>query len=136
MAKIRALTMLNEMGDTTIAWTEDRDDEMEAIIARKMAEGCVFYIIDSRFGGRMKLMNAVFANRHRALAIPDEDFAKFVGTEPTQSPDGTTATNPVTPPTAVAVPTPTKPAKTVRRAKTAKDVATSESVGVTPRRGG
>ena len=33
---MRALTMLNEAGDTTISWTEDLDDQMEAIIRKKM----------------------------------------------------------------------------------------------------
>jgi hypothetical protein len=29
----RSLTMLNECGDTTIAWSEENDDEMEKINA-------------------------------------------------------------------------------------------------------
>lgn len=39
MPALRAVTLLNEMGDTTIVWTQDRDDEMERIIEKKMAEG-------------------------------------------------------------------------------------------------
>ncbi len=117
-----ALTMLNQKGDTTIYWSPDRDDEMEAIIEKKMAAGCSFFIIDQRFGHRQKLTEASEASKHRMLAIPDEDFRNFVG-------DGE-------PGTAVAVPTPAKAAKTIRKAKTAKEVAKSESVGVMPRRGG
>lgn len=117
-----ALTMLNQKGDTTIYWSPDRDSDMEAIIEKKMAAGCSFFIIDPRFGHRQKLTDASEASKHRMLAIPDEDFRAFVG-------DGE-------PGTAVAVPTPAKPARSVRKAKTAREVATSESVGIQPRRGG
>lgn len=129
MTQLRALTMLNERGDTTVVWTPDRDLEMEAIIERKMAEGCIFYLIDSRFGTRHKLSAAADANRHRMLAIPDEDFAKFVGGP--VDPGGGAEHH-----TAAVVPTPDAPIKGARRAKTAKEVATGESVGTKPRRGG
>lgn len=119
---MRALTMLNESGDTTIVWTPDRDDEMESIIEKKMAQGCTFFLIDSRFGTRQKLTNAGDASKHRMLAIPDEDMRMFVGGGEAGS--------------AAAVPTPTAKVKAVRKAKTAKEVATSESVGVKPSRGG
>jgi hypothetical protein len=126
---LRALTMLNETGDTTIVWTQDRDAEMERIIEKKMAEGCTFYLIEPRFGTREVLTDPRNANRHRMLAIPDSDFAAFVG-------------GPVDPAagaelhTSAAVRTPAVPIKSVRRAKTAKEVATAESVGTRPRRGG
>lgn len=129
MTALRALTMLNERGDTTLVWTSDRDEEMERVIQKKMDEGCIFYLIDSRFGTREKLRDPGDANRHRMLAIPDEDFAKFVG-------------GPVDPAagaehhTAAVVPTPDAPIKGARRAKTAKEVASGESVGTRPRRGG
>lgn len=116
-----ALTMLNESGDTTIYWSPDRDDEMEAIIQKKMDQGCTFFIIDQRFGHRQKLTDATEAAKHRMLAIPDEDLRKFVGESGGD---------------VVTLPTPKTPAKTVRKAKTAKEVATAESVGVKPRRGG
>lgn len=119
-----ALTMLDRSGDTTIHWTEDRDDEMEAIIEKKMAEGCTFFIIDPRYGSREKLKDARDACRGRTLAIPDEDFAKFVGS--LAAPAGS----------AEVVATPPTPAKTVRKARTAKEVAKSESIGVRPRAGG
>lgn len=126
---LRAITMLNATGDTTIVWTPDRDDEMEAIIEQKMAAGCAFYLIEPRFGTRERLRDAREASRHRILAIPDEDFAKFVGA-------GQTGADGQAEPTAAAVKTPEKPARAVRRAKTAKDVAAGESIGVSPRRGG
>jgi hypothetical protein len=114
-----ALTMLNEAGDTTITWTEDRDDEVEAIIQKRMDEGCSFFIIDPRFGHRQKLKRASDAMKHRVLAIPDEDWRAFVGEGKGELV--------ATPPTA---------AKTVRKARTAKEVAKNESVGIKPKRGG
>lgn len=114
-----ALTMLNQRGDTTIVWTPDRDDIMEAIIQKRMDEGCSFFIIDTRFGTRQKLTDASEAAKHRMLAIPDEDFANFVGAGHGEM-----------------VPTPKTPAKTIRKAKTAKEVAKAESVGIKPMRGG
>ena len=114
-----ACTMLNSRGDTTIAWTPDRDDDIEAVIAKKMTEGVTFFMIDPRFGHREKLTHAADALRHRVLAIPDEDFAAFVGAGKGDL-----------------VPTPAKVAKTRGRAKTAKEVAKGESVAVQQRRGG
>lgn len=117
-----ALTMLNECGDTTIAWTPDRDHEMEQIIQKKMDEGVMFYVIDPRMGTRARLTEAGEANRHRLLAIPDEDMIKFVSSG--------------TPGTAAAVATPEKPARNPRRTKNAKEAAKSETVAVRPRAGG
>lgn len=121
---MRALTMLNESGDTTIVWTEDRDDEMRTIIEKKMAQGVTFFIVEPRFYGflpskKTKVTDPEQALRHRALAIPDVDFARFV-----ESGAGE------------AVKTPAAPARTVRKAKTAAEVATSESVGVKQMKGG
>ncbi|MCB1534880.1 MAG: hypothetical protein KDJ44_09180 [Rhodoblastus sp.] len=120
----RALTMLNTAGDVTIIWEADSDDAMEAIIAEKMKAGCSFFIIEPRFGGlaapaRKPLKDAADARKHRALAIPDEDLSAFVGAGA-----GALTT------------TPNVPAKTVRRAKTAKEAAQTETVGVQARRGG
>lgn len=124
---LRALTILNECGDVTIAWTPDRDREVEAIIAKKMSEGMIFYVIENRLGGRMRLTDAADANQYRVLAIRDEDFAQFVGSQAAPASSDTTA---------ALVPTPSKPVRGARRARTAKEVATSESVGTRPRAGG
>lgn len=51
MTSTRATTILNQSGDTTIVWTEDRDDEMVEIIRKKMAEGITFFVIEPRFFG-------------------------------------------------------------------------------------
>lgn len=121
---IRATTILNETGDTTIVWTDDRDAEMEEIIRRKMSEGVTFFIIEPRFMGflppkRTKLDDASKANQHRALSIPDADFAKFV-----ESGSGE------------AVSTPRESVRGSRVSRDASEVARSESVGTRPLRGG
>lgn len=114
----RALTMLNEAGDTTLSWSEDRDAEMEVIIAKKMAEGVTFFIIEPR-GARTKLEHAGDAAKHRALAIPDEDLRKFVEIG-----------------SGMAVATPKEPMRKSRISRDAKEVSRSTSVGVKQRRGG
>lgn len=121
---IRALTMLNEAGDTTIAWSSETDDAMAEIIQKKMDQGVVFFLIEPRMGGllppeKTKLENAADALKHRALSIPDEHLAALVG-------EGK----------AVALKTPPAKVKTVRKTKDAKEAARSETVGVRPMRGG
>lgn len=120
----RALTMLNESGDTTIVWTDDRDEEMEAIISKKMAEGVAFFTIEPRFFGllpskKTPLAHARDARLHRALSIPDQDFAKFV-----ESGSGE------------AVKTPTAAVSGAKIERNPKTVAKSQSVGVKPMKGG
>jgi hypothetical protein len=121
---IRAITMLNESGDQTIVWTEDRDTEMIEIIKKKMAEGVSFFIVEPRFFGllpskKTPLKKASDAKEHRALAIKDEDFAKFVSSGAGD-----------------VVKTPAASIVTVERAETAEQVAKSQSVGVKPLKGG
>ena len=115
----RSLVLLNESGDTTITWEPHEDDAMMAIIEKKMAAGVTFYIVTPRKAKPKKLKAAGDALKHRALSIPDSDFSKFVM-------EGR----------GKAVQTSAEPVKTVRRAKTAKEVAGGHAVGVAPRRGG
>lgn len=121
---LRALTILNEMGDVTLVWEEQNDDAMAALIQKRMDEGVTFFIITPRLGGlvapdRTKLKNATEAMKHRALAIPDEEVQKFVSGG-----------------LAEVISTPAEPVKGSRRSKSAKEVAKSESVGVRQRKGG
>lgn len=123
----RSLTMLNEKGDTKITWPPEHDDEMEAIIARKMAAGVTFYIVPVRKSGQRgptgkpkPLTDAAKAREHRALSIPDADFSKFVLEGKGE----------------VLVTVEPAVTQTVTRAKTPKQVATGHSVGIQPRRGG
>lgn len=127
----RMLTMLDESGDTTITWNADRDEEMEATIAKKMAEGVTFYILPpprapgtrGRKPAPKPLKNPAKAREHRALSVKDEDFAKLVsaGTAdvaPRSEAEGALASG------------------EVRRAKTAKEVASGRSVATRARAGG
>lgn len=121
---LRALTMLNEMGDVTLVWEEQNDAAMEALIQKRMNEGITFFIITPRLGGlvapdRTKLENAAEAMKHRALSIPDEEVQKFVSGG-----------------LAEVISTPIASVKGSRRSKSAKEVSKSESVGVRQRRGG
>lgn len=118
------LTMLNESGDTTISWTSDRDEEMAVIIQKKMDEGITFFIVERGEGQTLtkrgaKLEQAADANKQRALVIPDEDLAKFVGSG-----------------VALVEKTPEAPVKVASVSRDAQTVAESTSVGVKQRRGG
>lgn len=126
MIELRSLRMLNESGDTTLEWKPENDDKMLEIIQRKMDAGVTFYLIVPRKPGQRgrvaspkPLKKVGDAMKHRALAIKDADFSKFVL-------DGH----------GVAVSSPAEPVQTTRRAKTAREVASGQSVGVMPRRGG
>lgn len=124
MTERRSLTLLNECGDTTISWTEDRDDEMEAIIQKKMDEGITFFVVKRGRGQNLtergpKLGNATEARKQRALVIPDEDLTKFVGS------GAASVTRP-----------PESPIESACISRDAKEVAKGQSVGVKQRRGG
>lgn len=121
---VRALTLLNESGDTTIVWTEDQDDQMVEIIRKKMAEGIAFFVIEPRFFGMLppkktSLKTPEQATEKRALSIRDEDLIAFVsggGGDFVKTP----------------------PEKVVgsKREKDPEKVAKSQSIGVKPMQGG
>lgn len=121
----RALTILNETGDVTITWEEENDDRILPIIERKMKAGITFFLIEPRMGGLVapdtskQLKKAKDSLKHRALSMKDKDFEDMVA-------EGK----------AVLVQTPDAPARTVRKASSAREVATGESVGVRQMRGG
>ena len=121
---IRSTTLLNEMGDTTIVWTEEDDDKWEEIIAKKMKEGVTFFIVERRAFGllppkRTQLTDAKEARKHRAVYIPDEDILKLV-----ESGAGE------------AVSSPDEKIKTTGVTRDPKEAAKSQTVGVKPRKGG
>lgn len=125
----RSLRILNENGDATITWEPENDDRMEAIIAAKMAAGVAFYIVPVRKPGQRgrlaksrPITTAAEAREHRALTIRDADLAKFV-----LDGHGTVTLSGAPEPAGI---------ETARRAKTPREVATSHSVAVQPRRGG
>lgn len=120
----RSLSIMGDQGDVTIVWTEEEDEKMEAIIRDKMAAGIVFFIVEPRFFGllppkRTPLDAPAAARKHRALSIKDDQFAAFV-----ESGAGDL------------VKSPDKPIESVRKAETAKEVASGHAVGVKPLKGG
>jgi hypothetical protein len=128
-APTRSLTFLCEAGDVTLTWQPDEDEHMLALIERKMAAGVSFFIVPQRKPKQrgsvkkpFKMTDTKQALKYRALSIPDSDLSKFVL-------DGRgTVTTSLEPP---------KMEDTkVRRAKTAKEVATNHTVAVRPRAGG
>ncbi|WP_143278986.1 hypothetical protein [Bradyrhizobium sp. C9] len=98
---------------------------MVEIIERKMKAGVTFFLIEPRMGGLVapdtskQLKKVKDALKHRALSMKDQDFEAMVA-------EGK----------AELVQTPAAPARTVRKACTAREVATRESVGVQQMRGG
>lgn len=121
---IRAMTLLNESGDTTVVWTEEQDDQMVEIIRKKMAEGITFYVVEPRFFGilppkKTPLVKAEQATEKRALAIRDEDLIRFVSDGGGQF-----------------VKTPAEKVSGTKREKDPEKVAKSQSVGIRPMAGG
>jgi hypothetical protein len=121
---VRAMTMLNEMGDTTFIWTEDQDEAWKEIIEKKMQEGVVFFIVEPRFKGllppkKTEVKRWQDAQKHRAIMIKDEDLMKMV-----ESGAGSM------------VSTPDSAAKTRKRASSAAEAASSETIATRQRQGG
>lgn len=117
-------TILNEQGDTTIAWLAERDAEMAAIITKKMKEGVTFFIIlDDGAQAELKTRTAAGllkkVGETRRLVVRDADFAAFVeagkGAE---------------------IATPKAPMRNTRVSRDPKEIASSHSVGVRQQRGG
>lgn len=121
----RALTILNETGDVTITWDAENDERMLPLIEAKMKAGFTFFLIEPRMGGLVApdtskpLKKVKDALKYRALSMKDEDFEGLVA-------EGK----------ADLVRTPEVPARTTRKARTAREVTTGESVAVQPMRGG
>lgn len=123
----RSLTLFDRSGDTTIAWDEERDAEIRAVIEKKMAEGVRFFIVKPRLGGLVKPKKEEITDvkqiENNAVSIADEDFIKLMsanstGIVPVDSKKETTEI------------------EVVRAAKTATEVSTNHSIGVRPLAGG
>lgn len=116
--------MLNDQGDVTITWTEDEDEKYEKAIEAKMAEGCVFFMIEERsFPPRLKLVKTAADKKAlfsaRAAYVKDKHFSDLLGIG-----SGDVAK------------TPEAPVRTIRKAKTAKEASQAQTVGVRPLVGG
>ena len=80
---MKTLTLLNERGDTTLAWDEDSDERMIALIDQKMKEGMTFFLLKPRAVASLpplktKLKKAKEALPERAVVLSDADFAAML----------------------------------------------------------
>jgi hypothetical protein len=79
----RSLTILNVSGHSTLTWTPANDTVMRELIAKKLQQGFVFWILKPRAGGllgerRVRLKDIAEAMDARKLSMDDEDFARLV----------------------------------------------------------
>ncbi len=120
----RSMTILDGSGDSTIAWTEDQDEQMRNFIQKKMDDGWSFFIVKPHLGGmlppkKVKIKKiSELKEDDRAVSLRDEDFAQLI-----QAGLGIGS----------------KPAgeiETTGRAKTAAEAARTSTVAVKPKRGG
>jgi hypothetical protein len=128
-------TILNEMGDTTIAWTEDADPFFQALIEKKMAEGVSFFIIErdedgSATGSQVKVSEKNTITERRVI-IRDEDRPKVFGTIPDADIRKAVEEGRATP-----TKTPRGKVTGSRRTKDPKEAAGASTVAVRPRAGG
>jgi hypothetical protein len=87
---IRAISVWNTSGDSTITWEADNDHLMRRIIERKLKEGCAFFIVNPKMLGfipKTEKMRAATKKRakdigeimkYRAISVRDEDFADLI----------------------------------------------------------
>lgn len=72
----RSLTLLNEMGDLSIVWEEDKDDAMAEIIQKKLDQGIRFFIIEP-FTKKQIQVTKLEDVKGRQINVPDEDIEKL-----------------------------------------------------------
>lgn len=117
----RSITFLNECGDVTISWSEDRDEVMKELIQKKIDQGYTFFVIKpiAKVIKWPKVIKNANQIKDYKVSLSDEDaerlfkmgdigFAKNVQSN----------------------------YETVRKAKNAKDAASKNTVAVRPMRGG
>lgn len=73
---MRSCTLLNEMGDLTIAWEADKDAEMEQIIQRKMDQGVRFFVIKP-FSKEEVQIKQLSELQSREITVKDEDVERL-----------------------------------------------------------
>lgn len=117
-------TILNETGDTTIAWTSERDAEVAEVIAKKMKAGVTFFIVDDT-GAETKLKARVprtilaAVGEKRRVIVRDQDFNALIESGKV-----------------VETSTDRRPIRSSRVSRDPAEVARSNSVGVQQRRAG
>lgn len=76
----RSMTLLNETGDVTIAWSAAEDAKMLEMIERKMAEGYTFFIIKRRFkvfSQHKEIVSVADLKGRREVVLKDADAERL-----------------------------------------------------------
>lgn len=73
---MRSLSLLNEMGDLTITWEADKDDEMAAIIQKKLDQGVRFFLIEPFTKNQVEI-KTLGDVKGRTISVPDEDVQRL-----------------------------------------------------------
>lgn len=69
--------ILDKSGDITVAWTEDQDEAVAAVIQKKMDQGIRFFIVKP-FSGDQIQITKITDVVGREVRIHDEDFGKLL----------------------------------------------------------
>lgn len=124
IAEIRAFTLLNNSGDSTITWEKENDEVMRDLIEKKMKQGVAFFVIPPKALGfisrpKSRITDVEEIMKHRSVSVKDEDFARII--------------------TAGLANVTDRPEIDTERAEQCHDpavIARSQSIGVMPMRGG
>jgi hypothetical protein len=115
-----SITFLNGTGDITIAWEEENNEKMLAVIEKKMAEGVTFFIVEE-FKGRewTSKIKGIDEITGTEVRIQDKDMEVMFQTGLVKV--GKNVAGEI---------------DTVKKAETPAEVAKSNTVAVKPIRGG
>lgn len=115
---MRSIRWLNEAGDITIEWSEDRDEVMKKVIQERMNEGYTFFIVEGRKRNKtFKRVTTVSQINECKITMTDKEAEQmvgglFVGSDTTSE------------------------IESVGKATTADEVVKKDTVAVRPARGG
>ena len=125
-----SITWLNMSGDVTLTWDESNREQILALVNRKMKEGYSFFVLTPRFisvlgNKKSKLTNASQLDNAVGVVVPDSQVAAIV--KHLGDPDLETA---VQKGTAHLHSAPKSNLNTTRRATSAEEVVSNQSVAV------
>ncbi len=77
---MRSIRWLNEKGDITIEWSEDRDEVMKKIIQERMNEGFTFFIVEGRKKDKtFKRVSDVKQIKDFKITMTDKEAEQMIG---------------------------------------------------------
>lgn len=77
MESTRSLTLFNEMGDLTITWEADKDDEMAQLIQKKLDMGIRFFLVEPFNKSQLTEIKKLEDIKGRTISVPDADVEKL-----------------------------------------------------------